>query len=191
MASIAGDPVAGRGPVMPPSFPLPQPLGGPCPWPLRRDGLQDTVAPTARASPHLRRAPGWRPLGELGGTAPPVAVAAGPNPVHQHRHHLLSQDLAPGLKSRVPGQLRRGRLVTPVPPLDEPNRAARADPKGADLLPLQGCRTDPGLGRWPCGGLEALGPPRADPARRGSPFAPRSPARRASRSAPAESTAGG
>ena len=37
------------------------------------------------------------------------------------------QDLVPGRKTRVPGQLRRGRLVTPVPPLDQPNRAARAD----------------------------------------------------------------
>ena len=174
-----------------PLLPAPAATGRTVSMAIENDGLQDTVAPTARASPHLRRAPGWRPLGELGGTAPPVAVPAGPNPVHQHRHHLLSQDLAPGLKTRVPGQLRRGRLVTPVPPLDQPNRAARADPKGADLLPLQGCRTDPGLGRWPRGGLEALGPPRADPARRGSPFAPRSPNRRASRSAPAESTAGG
>ena len=167
-----------------PLLPAPAATGRTVSMAIENDGLQDTVAPGESFTPSSEGAP-WRArrhgaAGRCGRRAEPGSPAP-PSP--------LSQDLAPGLKSRVPGQLRRGRLVTPVPPLD------RTAPLGRTLrVPISSPSRGAGRIRVLALALRrarGVGPTPGGPRKTRFSLRSTKPSFVSSRSAPAESTAGG
>ena len=115
-----------------------------------------TSTGTPEASGLTARAGCWRDRpGEFGGATQPVAVAAVQDWVQKSpRHPLVSQDRAPFLKTLVRGQHRRGRLVTPVHPVQESIRSA-LDDRTVEGVPFSWTVESPGssgsLGSSPCG----------------------------------------